>query len=174
MLMNPIENITFDTEAFYYMNLNSSTNYDSNISGNATISKNITVNGICRLTGGYNSNSTTTGGLIVTGGAGISGSLYVGGTCFVNGTQVTSDYRIKENIKDLDESYNVNNLRAVNYFNNKTKSQDIGLIAHELQDCYPFLVTGEKDGKELQSINYIGIIGILIKEIQRLKAKVFT
>ena len=174
LLMNPIENITFDTESFYYMNLNTSSNYDSNISGNANILRNITVNGICHLSGGISSTSTGTGSLIVTGGAGISANLYVGGTCFVNGTQVTSDYRIKENIKNLGDSYNVNNLRVVNYFNNKTKTEDVGLIAHELQEHYPFLVTGEKDGDELQSINYIGIIGILIREIQILKEKVFA
>jgi hypothetical protein len=37
---------------------------------------------------------------------------------------------------------------------------------------YPFLVTGEKDGENLQSVNYNGIIGILIKEIQDLKKDV--
>jgi hypothetical protein len=31
------------------------------------------------------------------------------------------------------------------------------------------LVTGEKDGEEYQSVNYIGLMGILIKEIQELK-----
>jgi hypothetical protein len=37
---------------------------------------------------------------------------------------------------------------------------------------YPFLVTGEKDGENLQSVNYNGVIGILIKEIQVLKERV--
>ena len=53
--------------------------------------------------------------------------------------------------------------------NKKTGKQDIGLIAHELQEQYPFLVTGIKDGNDLQSVNYIGLIGLLIKEIQNLK-----
>ena len=37
------------------------------------------------------------------------------------------------------------------------------------QKIYPFLVNGEKDGKEIQSLNYIGLIGVLIKEIQKLQ-----
>ena len=47
----------------------------------------------------------------------------------------------------------------------------IGLIAHELQKEYPFLVNGEKDGKNIQSVNYDGLISILIKEIQHLKKR---
>ena len=41
-----------------------------------------------------------------------------------------------------------------------------------MQEICPFLVTGEKDGHEYQSVNYIGLIGLLIKEIQDLKKRV--
>ena len=82
----------------------------------------------------------------------------------------TSDYRIKENVQNLNtEFFNVNNLRPVNYHNTILNKQDIGFIAHEVQEQYPFLVTGEKDGPEKQSMNYIGLIGISVKEIQELK-----
>jgi predicted acyltransferase (DUF342 family) len=83
-----------------------------------------------------------------------------------------SDYRIKENVKIMDESFIIDSLKPVTYFNKKTEKQDIGLIAHELQEIYPFLVTGEKDGESMQSVNYIGLIGLLIKEIQELKKEV--
>jgi hypothetical protein len=33
------------------------------------------------------------------------------------------------------------------------------------------LVEGEKDGKEYQSLNYTGLIGVLVKEIQELKKR---
>jgi len=82
----------------------------------------------------------------------------------------TSDYRIKSDIKEI--TYNVDNLKPVQYINKESKKEDIGLIAHELQEIYPFLVTGEKDGDEYQSVNYIGLIGVLIKEIQDLKKRV--
>jgi hypothetical protein len=34
------------------------------------------------------------------------------------------------------------------------------------------LVNGEKDGEATQSLNYMGLIGILTKEIQELKKRV--
>ena len=48
----------------------------------------------------------------------------------------------------------------------------MGFLAHEVQELYPFLVNGEKDGKEMQSINYMGFIALLVKEIKDLKERV--
>ena len=81
-----------------------------------------------------------------------------------------SDYRLKTNVEDLQEVYNVDKLRPVMY--NINSSKEIGLIAHEIQEYYPFLVSGVKDGKEMQTVNYTGLIGVLIKEIQLLKSAV--
>ena len=81
---------------------------------------------------------------------------------------------LKTNIVDIDSTYSVDNLRVINYLNKETNRQEIGVLAHELQNEYPYLVNGEKDGEELQSVNYIGIIGILIKEIQLLKKKIYN
>jgi hypothetical protein len=33
-------------------------------------------------------------------------------------------------------------------------------------------VNGEKDGESMQSVNYMGLIGVLIKEIQEMKEKI--
>jgi hypothetical protein len=84
----------------------------------------------------------------------------------------TSDYRIKENIIPLNETHIIDKLNPVTYMNLKSGKQDIGLIAHELQEVYPELVTGTKDGEDMQSVNYTGLIPILIKEIQNLKERV--
>jgi hypothetical protein len=100
-------------------------------------------------------------------------ALSVGGTVYASTSFSTgSDYRIKDNVEPIDSRYTTENLRPVTYINKISGKQDIGLIAHELQEEYPFLVTGEKDGVEMQSVNYNGLIGILIKEIQDLKARV--
>ena len=72
----------------------------------------------------------------------------------------------------LDDTYNVDNLIPVTYLNRLIDRQDIGLIAHHLQEIYPFLVTGEKDDSSYQTVNYTGLIGILIKEIQDLKKEI--
>ena len=82
---------------------------------------------------------------------------------------MTSDYRIKENVKPLDNKFHVDYLKPVSYTNKQTNEEDIGFIAHELQEHYPELVTGVKDGPELQRINYIGLIPILVTEIKALK-----
>ena len=81
----------------------------------------------------------------------------------------SSDYRIKTNIVELDETYNVDKLRPVKYYQTQINREKYGLIAHELQEHYPDLVVGKKDGSELQRINYMGLIAILINDIKRLK-----
>ena len=122
--------------------------------------------------------STSTGSLVVYGGVGIGDSVNVGGDVGVDGDLTAnsfnsnSDYRIKDNVKQLDDNFSVDNLKPITYINKNTKKQDIGFIAHEVQEEYPFLVEGEKDGETIQSLNYIGLIGILVKEIQYLKKEV--
>jgi hypothetical protein len=83
--------------------------------------------------------------------------------------QGTSDYRIKTNVQTLDETHVLDKLRPVAYYQTQTKCNDIGFIAHELQEHYPELVYGEKDGHEMQAVDYNGILVLLINEIQRLK-----
>ena len=105
-------------------------------------------------------------------------ALYVDGSAnFTNGINAAScstasDYRIKENVTKLNDTFVVDNLNPVTYTNTITLKQDVGFIAHELQEVYPFLVNGIKDGEQFQSVNYIGLIGILTKEIQEIKERV--
>ena len=92
------------------------------------------------------------------------------GNATFNTVNTTSDYRIKENIKLLDlNEYNIDKLIPIIYDHKESKQTNIGFLAHEVQENFPFLVSGVKDGKETQSINYIGLIGLLTKEIQELK-----
>jgi hypothetical protein len=114
--------------------------------------------------------------LDVNGTLGVNGDATFNYSCKAVSFNATSDYRIKENVLNLTNksSFTVDHLRPVTYTNKLSGKQDIGLIAHELQEHYPFLVSGEKDGAENQSVNYIGLIGILIKEIQELKERVKT
>jgi hypothetical protein len=103
-----------------------------------------------------------------------SGSGYaldVSGNVNATSYNTPSDYRIKENVTQIDSTF-VDKLNPVTYLNTKSGKQDIGLIAHELQEIYPELVNGEKDGEQFQSVNYIGLIPVLIKEIQDLKKEI--
>jgi hypothetical protein len=99
----------------------------------------------------------------------VNGSILASGSVTASGFSSASDYRIKENVETLTEEYTVDKLRPVIYKNIKTNRTDIGFIAHELQQYYPYLVNGIKDGPDIQSVNYIGLIGIMVKEIQELK-----
>ena len=81
----------------------------------------------------------------------------------------TSDYRIKQDIHEIAQETTVDQLNPVTYKNTITGKQDMGFIAHEVQEYFPFLVSGEKDGPTNQSINYNGFVALLTKEIQDLK-----
>jgi hypothetical protein len=122
--------------------------------------------------------------LTVAGGVGVNKNLYVGASLYVvtdikSGGQIygtafnaTSDYRIKHEIQELDEAFTVDNLRPVKYLNTLNQREDIGFIAHEVQTAYPYLVTGDKDAEPLQTLNYTGLIGVLVNEIQMLKTRI--
>jgi hypothetical protein len=85
-----------------------------------------------------------------------------------------SDYRVKKDIYPFSlEEYSVDKLKPVKFKYTSSHQDSIGLIAHEVQEHYPFLVEGTKDGDKTQSVNYIGLVGVLIKEVQELKHRVF-
>ena len=102
----------------------------------------------------------------------INSNITVLGTVTAGAIIATSDYRVKDHEKEMDKNYTIDNLRPVHYDNQLTRKHDIGFIAHEVQEIFPFLVNGLKDGLTNQSLNYIGLIGVLVKEIQELKDKV--
>jgi hypothetical protein len=97
-------------------------------------------------------------------------SITASGQIEANSFNALSDYRIKKNVEPIVlNEYNLDNLKPVVYTLNSSGQKCIGFIAHEIQEHYPFLVTGTKDGPETQSVNYIGLIGVLTKEVQELK-----
>ena len=102
-------------------------------------------------------------------------SLNQGNNIIVSAYQFTSssDYRLKDMVKPLNlQDFTIDLLQPY-YFQFKDNGKEsIGLIAHELQEQIPFLVEGKKDGEQIQTVNYSGLIGILIKEIQELKKRI--
>ena len=96
-------------------------------------------------------------------------ALDICGNLVAGSYATSSDYRIKTNVVELDETYTVDKLRPVKYYQTQINREKYGLIAHELQEHYPDLVIGEKDGSELQRVNYTGLIAILINDIKRMK-----
>jgi hypothetical protein len=99
----------------------------------------------------------------------VSGNANFSGQVTAHSFNSTSDYRLKTNIKEID-NYSVDKLNPIQYdINGK---HDMGFLAHEVQEHFPFLIDGEKDGEKMQSINYTGFIALLVKEIKQLKKKV--
>jgi len=98
-------------------------------------------------------------------------SLTVTGQIKAASFNAGSDYRLKTNIVPLLENKIVDYLKPVEY-DLSGGVHDMGFIAHEVQEHFPFLVNGEKDGENMQSINYNGFIPLLVKEIQQLKSTV--
>ena len=123
--------------------------------------------------GGVNNMSIASAGVQIGTGLNMNNNpITAGGTVTATSFNATSDYRIKENVVPLSTNYSVDNLNPVHYYNKSSKKEDIGFIAHEVQEEFPCLVTGEKDGAETQSLNYNGLIPILVKEIKELKERV--
>jgi len=86
---------------------------------------------------------------LVNGGATLSGYILTSGgtTQYIT----SSDYRMKENVHDLDKLEALNKImsvkpRAFNWLETHGGKADVGFIAHELQEVAPECVAGEKDG----------------------------
>jgi hypothetical protein len=115
--------------------------------------------------------SNNAGTFKVTGGAYFSHAIYVGTTVTATSFNANSDYRLKENIEKLVDC-SVDNLNPVSYILKKNKDPHIGFLAHELQEYFPTAVSGQKDGETMQTVNYMELIPVLVKEIQNLKKEI--
>jgi hypothetical protein len=153
-----------------------SINNTGGISGGGAISTSglLSSSGGLTVSSGATSVQALTNEGVLTNKGGISGAGTITSTGAITGLSInaSSDYRIKENVVSLSDEFTVDDLNPVIYQTKKNKETHIGFIAHELQEHYPYLVNGEKDGEEIQSVNYIGLIGVLVKEIQTLKQQV--
>lgn len=100
-------------------------------------------------------------------------------TVYTGTINVTSDYRIKKDVKDvgsmLDE---VRRWRPITYTGadwkifKKNNKERHSFIAHELQTVSPDCVVGEKDGEHPQSLDLVPIVARLTKAVQELLEKV--
>jgi hypothetical protein len=100
---------------------------------------------------------------------GIVGSISV--TASLTSYNVTSDYRLKEDLKEIN---GLEKLSAIKVYDFKWKadgSRMDGVIAHELAEVLPYAVQGEKDAKEMQQVDYSKLVPVLVKAIQEMNKK---
>ena len=107
----------------------------------------------------YNSVNSAIGNISVVGGSGgISTSF-----------NTTSDYRLKKNIRPIKKAVSqLLKLKPCHYEWKDYNGEMDGFIAHELQEIVPYAVTGVKDGKEMQSVDYSKLTPLLVAAIQEL------
>ena len=93
-----------------------------------------------------------------------------------------SDYRLKENIIDIDDG--ITRLKKLkpkrfNFIKAKEKNPTTfntydGFLAHEVSEVCPEAVIGEKDGKEMQKLDPTKLITVTVAALQELIARVET
>ena len=75
-----------------------------------------------------------------------------------------SDEKLKKDISTIDDALDkVKQLRGVDYTWKESEEKSKGVIAQELQEVFPELVSESESGL---SVNYNGIIGVLIEAIK--------
>jgi hypothetical protein len=106
-----------------------------------------------------NSNNSTVGSILVSSNA----TVY----------NTSSDYRLKENITPLENGLDrLNQLKPVNFNWIEGGKEEEGFIAHEVEEVFPYAVTGEKDAVKddgtvsPQTMDYGRITPLLVKAIQ--------
>jgi hypothetical protein len=101
---------------------------------------------------------------------GIVGSISTAGTTTTY--SVTSDYRLKQDLQDYNGLNLLSKIKTYDYQWKSDKSRMYGVLAHELKEVLPYAVVGEKDGQEMQSVDYSKLVPVLVKAIQELKAEI--
>jgi hypothetical protein len=98
------------------------------------------------------------------------------GSIMGNGTttsyNVTSDYRLKEDLKPIKGLEQISKINVYDFKWKNSNNRMDGVLAHELQEILPFAVTGIKDGKENQQVDYSKIVPVLVQSIKELNAKI--
>ena len=100
------------------------------------------------------------------------GSISYNGT--ITAYNSTSDYRLKEDLKDYNALNVISQLKTYDFKWKNTDVRDYGMMAHELQEVLPSYVNGEKDAInkdgsiKAQGVDYSKIVPILIKAVQEL------
>ena len=111
--------------------------------------------------GGYNLTLSSEGGTITA-----SNNLTVSGD-----VTISSDARLKSNIVSLGST--ISKLLLIDgksYIMNKSGEEKIGILAQEVQEVFPELVS--KDDNEMLSVNYQGLVPVLINAIKEQEDKI--
>lgn len=114
------------------------------------------------------SNNTDLNNLVVSGISSLGGVVSSGIITAVDFNS-TSDENLKYNVETVDNALDtVNSLRGVKFQWKEDDRVSYGVIAQELQQVLPELVSNG----DIKTVNYNGIIGVLIEAVKELKAEI--
>lgn len=152
-------------EGTYYLNYNNFTNTPTIPTNNNELT-----NGANYIT------SVSFDGL--TGKTGGTGDYETTGDMTANNFTASSDINLKENIEVVSDANEIlNQLRGVKFTWKKNNEKSVGVIAQEVENVLPELVSSRED--KTKTVNYNGLIGVLIeaakeqqKQIEELKQEI--
>jgi hypothetical protein len=98
----------------------------------------------------------------------VQGNAYVTGVTTSTDFDSLSDFNLKTNIHQIEDSLSkVIQIRGVTFDWKETNRSSAGVIAQEVEKVLPELVNGE----EIKTVNYNGVIGALVEAVKELKAE---
>jgi len=124
------------------------------------------------FTNNTNSTNITTGALVVDGGVGVGQDLHVGGDVFSFNFATSSDERLKDNIREIENPLElVLSLDGKRFnFKETPEKEAIGFIAQQIETIIPEAVSTKID--DFKTVSYDMIIPILVEAIKVLSTKV--
>ena len=143
------------------------------VTGGLGVGLNVNVGGICRIHNVTQSIDVSSGALVVDGGAGIAKNLWVGGTIVTKDIENLSDARLKTVTREVSGESNgtgvvskIASLRPVHYYwkNDVTEKECVGVLAQELLQVFPDLVSTNEDG--IMSVDYRGLSMYMLSALQ--------
>jgi len=148
--------------------------YDLDVSGDLSINSSGGVINIGNDDISQNINIGTNGTRTITVGKDGVGTFQVDSenVVFTNSTQF-SDIRLKENFLSIENPLEkVSNLNGYYYnlIKDENKKTNIGFIAQEVETQFPMLITNQENG--YKSVNYIGMIPVLLECIKDLQKQI--
>ena len=128
------------------------------VTGSTLFTKQLNVSGVSTFTGIGTFNSTL-----------FANQLSVVGVATATDFNSTSDANLKENIQTFENGLEVvSELRGVRFDWKKDHKPSIGVIAQELEEVLPELVSDTNP----KTVNYNGLIGVLIEAVKELSQEV--
>ena len=97
-------------------------------------------------------------------------SLSLSGVCTATDFNATSDINLKENIRQVESASElVSKLEGVHFSWKETGKETIGVIAQQIEEHLPQLV---QTGEDYKTVNYNGLIGVLIEAVKEQGAQI--